>query len=321
MKSTRMIRWFSLVALSPFALTAQTLQEGLALYQKAQFAEAKQVFESVLKQDGGNAEAHYRLGMIMMSRSFRDEDKAVEHMERAVELAPQNADYHYGLGAAYGIKAQNAGFLKKALLAPKVKREFERTIELNPAHIDAHVGLAQYYRQAPGIMGGDTEKAWEEADIVIRLDEVRGRSFKAGLYAADKKMAEAEREIRTLTSNRPKDGAAWRAAGFFYLRNDRPDDAVAAFEKYTDIRPDTVDSYSLLARAYIQKKDPDNALAAAKKCLELDRGSISAIWSQAQAFELKGQKAEARDNFQRLLSADLSESQRKTIEQKIKELQ
>ena len=321
MKSTRMLRWFSLAAFIPLTLTAQTLQEGLAFYAKAQFAEAKRVFESILEGDGDNAEAHYRLGMILLSRSFRDEDGAVEHLERAVELAPQNADYHYGLGAAYGMKAQNAGFLKKAFLAPKVKREFEKTIELNPTHIDAHVGLAQYYMQAPGIMGGDTEKAWAEADIVIRLDEVRGRYFKAGLYATDKNMAEAEREIRTLITNRPKDGAAWRAAGYFYLRNDRPDDAVAAFQKYADIRPDTADSYSLLARAYIQKKEPDKALAAAKKCLELDRGSISAIWSQAQAFELKGQNGEARDNYQRLLSADLSESQRKNIEQKIKELQ
>jgi predicted negative regulator of RcsB-dependent stress response len=41
----------------------------------------------------------------------------------------------------------------------------------------------------------------------------------------------------------------------------------------------------------------------------------------AYAQELKGQKKEARENYQRLLSMDLNPDQKKTIEQKIQELQ
>jgi tetratricopeptide (TPR) repeat protein len=321
MKPKSALRWLWFLLALPIALPAQSLEEGTAYYSKGRFGDAKKVFESILQKDDNNAEAHYRLGMILLNRSFRNEDEAVDHMERAVELAPQNADYYYGLGAAYGSKAQNAGFLKQAFLAPKVKSSFQRAVELDPRHVEAHIGLAQYYQRAPGIMGGDMEKAWKEADVIIQLDEVRGRSFKAGLYLADKKIAEAERELKTLTTNRAEDWRAWRAAGSIYLRNQRSDDAIVMFQKYVALRPDTSDSHARLAQAYLQKKEADLAMIAAKKAVALEKDSFNAISFLAYAQELKGQKKEARENYQRLLSMDLNPDQKKTIEQKIQELQ
>ncbi|MEK6757003.1 MAG: tetratricopeptide repeat protein [Bacteroidota bacterium] len=321
MKPKSSLRWLWFPLVVPFALHAQSLEDGMAYYSKGQFGEAKKVFESIVKQDDNNAEAHYRLGRVLMIRAFRDEDSAVDHMERAVELNPNSADYQYGLGAAYGTKAQNAGFIKQAFLAPKVKSAFLKAVELDPKHVEAHIGLAQYYQQAPGIMGGDNEKAWKEADVIVQLDEVRGRAFKAGLYLADKKMPEAERELTTLTTNRAKDWRAWRAAGSFYLRNQRSDDAIAVFQKYVELRPDTSDSHARLAQAYLQKKEADLAMSAAKKAVALEKDSFNAVSFLAYAHELKGQKKEARENYERLLSMDLNPDQKKNVEQKIKELQ
>jgi Tfp pilus assembly protein PilF len=219
------------------------------------------------------------------------------------------------------MKAQNAGLFKQAFLAPKVKKAFEKAVELNPKLIEAHIGLAQYYWKAPGIMGGDMEKAWKEADAVIQLDEIRGRPFKAGILVSEKKDTEALQEIKTLIVDKSNDWRAWRAAGFFYLQNQMTGDALASFEKYASMRPDTAQSFYLLAYTYLQKKDADKALELAKKSLALDNNYSLALTVLAQAYELKGQKKEAREHYQRLLTMDLSENQRKNIEKKVNELQ
>ncbi len=250
--------WLVLIVGMACSSSAQSLEEGIALFNKGKLGEAKSAFEAVLKQNESNAEAHYRLGLVFMSRQYRNEDDAVDHMERAVEMNPVSAEYQYGLGAAYGTKAQHAGVIKQAFLAPKVKKAFEKAVELNPKLVEAHVGLAQYY---------------------------------------------------------------WRAAGFFYLQNQMTGDALASFEKYTAMRPDTAQSFHLLAQAYMQMKDADKALELAKKSLTLDNNYGPAIGVLAQAYELKGQKKEAREHYQRLLTMVLSENQRKNIEKKVNELQ
>ncbi len=310
-----------ILLLVPCWALSQSTDEGVALLEKGKLAEAKAVFENVLKQDEKNAEAHYRLGLILLSHRFRNEDDAVEQMEQAVDLSPANANYQYGLGAAYGTKAQNAGIIKQALLAPKVRKAFEKAVELNPRLIEAHIGLAQYYWRAPGIMGGDMEKAWKEADAIIGLDEIRGRPFKASIYVAEKKTPEAVNEIKTLTSHLSGEWRAWRAAGSFYLQNKMTDDAIAAFEKYTTLRPDTAHSYYTLAAALVQKKDADRAVASARKALAIDKEYAPGISVLAQAYELKGQKKEAREQYQRLLTKDISQELRKNVEKKVSELQ
>jgi tetratricopeptide (TPR) repeat protein len=317
----RVVAWLSICLALPLIVSAQSLDDGIALVNKGKLAEAKTTFESVLKQNEKNAEAHYRLGLILITRRFMNEDDAVDHMEQAVELNPGNADYQYGLGAAYGVKAQNAGVIKQAFLAPKVKGAFEKAVNLNPKLVEAHIGLAQYYWRAPGIMGGDMEKAYKEAETTIQLDEMKGRQLKASILLDEKKTAEAAQEMRTLTQHRSEDWRAWRTAGVFFWRNKMTDDAITSFDKYVALRPDTADSHQFLAQAYYQKKDANKAITLAKKALALDRESINATNILAQSFELNGQKKEALENYQRLLSLDISPEYRKTVEKKLKELQ
>lgn len=317
----RVLGWLSLCLILCCGASAQSLEEGMKLFNNGKMAEAKSVFEFVLKQNEKNAEAHYRLGLILLTRQFRNEDDAVDHMELAVELIPSSADYQYGLGAAYGTKAQNAGIIKQAFLAPKIKGAFEKAVSLNPKLVDAHVGLAQYYWRAPGIMGGDMEKAFKEADIAVQLDEWKGRPLKANILIAEKRKDEAVQEMKTLTKNNAKDWRAWRTAGRFFLNNEMTDEAIASLDKYTVLRPDTADSYHFLARAYLQKKDATKAIVLAKKALDLDPDNINATTSLAQAYELNGQKKEALDAYQRLIVIDVSAEHRTNWEKKIKELQ
>ncbi|MGH2567727.1 MAG: tetratricopeptide repeat protein, partial [Bacteroidota bacterium] len=300
----RRLNLLTLLILFQAAAVAQTVDDARAELRKGNPVEAKRQLETILNKDKNSAEAHYWLGMTLLRRETLDADEAADHMEEAVDLNPNNADYQYGLGAALGTKAQNSNPLKQAWLAPKIKSAFEKAVVLNPKHLQARAGLADFYQMAPGIMGGDDEKAWKEADAILAMDEFMGRAQRARMFQRDKKAVEAEAEWKTLTANLPNEWRAWKNLGYFYLRTNRPDESLTPFRKYVELRPDTADSYDSLAEGFLQKKEYEQAIANLNKALSLDQNFVASMHRLAQTYELLGQKKEAREAYQRVLALD-----------------
>jgi len=299
---------------------AQTFEEAASLFQRRKFDHAKPILEQVVKRDNKHAQAHYYLATICLLPAHRDDDRAVDLAEVATELEPNNADYHYILGAALGTKARDAGMIKQAFLAPKIKNAFARAVELNPNHTQARIGLAQYYMNAPSIMGGDKAKAAEHIEAVISLDEVVGRSYKARMLESEKKLVEAEQQLTTLVQNRPSDWRGWKNLGYFYVRTEKPEKAIDAFRKYVAAKPDTADAYDSLAEGFLKKGEADQAIVQLTKSLELDQTFAPSLMKLGRAYEMKKQPKEAREAYQKLLAVDSNPNRRKEAEQKLKEL-
>jgi len=307
----------------PLVVIAQTVDDGVALLQKGKFDEAKVIFETIIKNDGDNAGAHYGLGQILLSRSYgaRNVDEAVDQLELAVDLDQNNADYQFMYGAALGEKTQHAGIFKQAILAPRVKKAFARAVELNPKHIQARIGLAQYLLRAPSIMGGDETEGWKHLEEAIKIDELQGRLVKASFLARAKKTDEAEKEYKLLAASRPAQWRVWKNYGYFCLQNQRVDDAVKHFQKYVELRPDTADSYHSLAEAFLKKGETEQALANLHKSLSLDKDFVPAIISLGEVYQVKGQKKEAREAYQRAIVLAQNDYYRKQAETKLKEVE
>jgi len=298
-----------------------TVESGVVLMSKGNFAEAKTAFETILKSDKNNADAHYRLAQVMLTNKFSDEESAIEHLEEAVELNPRNADYAFAMGQAYGMKTGKASILKQPFLAPKVKSWFEKTIELNPKHLGGHIGVAQYCSQAPSIMGGDMARAWKEVDIVRSLDRYQGAMLKANLLRREKKFAEAEAEYKLYCTSNPNDWRGWKNLGYYYLGQKQTDASIEAFDRYVATKPETADAYDSLGEALLAKRDYDKAIAAFKTALYYDKNTLTSIDQLAQSYEGKGMKKEARETYQWYASVEKDDAKRKKAEEKIKELQ
>jgi Tfp pilus assembly protein PilF len=303
-------------------LVAQTVDEGVAFLQQGKFANAKNVFEQILEKDDNNAEAHYRLGLVFINRRNpqRDVDEAVDQLEKATDLSPNNADYFFRYGAALGEKTQKAGVIKQAFLAPKVKNAFKRAVELNPQHTQARIALAQYYLVAPSIIGGDEEEGWKQLDEAIKLDEVQGRSVKAFLLEQKKRNDEAEKEYKILVVSKPKDWRTWKNYGYFYMRAEHPDNAVNCFQKYIELRPDTADSFDSLGEGFLKKGNTDQAINMFRKALELDKNFFSSLQNLGEAYQMKGQKKEAKEMYQTVLANNPPDFYRKAAEKKLEEI-
>ena len=95
---------------------------------------------------------------------------AVRMAEKAVALDPQNSSYHLWLGRAMGRKAEDANPFTAFGLARKVKTEFERAVALDANNLMARADLSEFYLEAPGFLGGDKNKARQQADYIAKHD-------------------------------------------------------------------------------------------------------------------------------------------------------
>jgi tetratricopeptide (TPR) repeat protein len=155
--------------------------------------------------------------------SFGDWDRGISACEKAAELAPNNGTYHLWLGRVYGEKADSANFLSAAGLAKKVRTEFEAAVRLSPENPDARSDLAEFYLEAPGIVGGGRDKAEAEAQILDRLDPAKAHWVRGRIAEKRKDRATAEREYRAAIEASHGGALAWFNLALFYKHDSEYD--------------------------------------------------------------------------------------------------
>jgi Tfp pilus assembly protein PilF len=156
-------------------------------------------------------------------------DSGISNCERAVSLEPGNSRYHLWLGRVYGEKADKANFMTAAGLAKKVHTEFETAVQLNPNNVDARTDLAEFYLEAPGIVGGGRDKAEAQAQTLAGIDPAKAHWVNARIDEKKKDLAGAEKEYRAAIESSHGSASAWLHLAQFYKhsgRLDQMDDAI-----------------------------------------------------------------------------------------------
>jgi len=155
--------------------------------------------------------------------SLSDWDKSVPSCEKAVALDPANAQYHLWLGRSYGEKAEHSGLLAAARLAKKVRNEFETAVRLDPNDVEARADLAEFYMEAPAIMGGGRDKAEAQAQQLANTDPVKAGWLKGRLAEKYRDQFSAENEYRAAIQASHGAAGAWLNLASFYRRVSRLD--------------------------------------------------------------------------------------------------
>jgi Flp pilus assembly protein TadD len=125
------------------------INQGSALYQRRQFAEAGGCYRRALDLNPKDADAHYNLGNVLVQQENLAE--AITCFRQAVRLDPNHAAAHFNLGNAYADK----GLLDRAV------ESYRRCLQVNPNHAEAHNNLGN----ALQVLGQMTEAGicYEEA--------------------------------------------------------------------------------------------------------------------------------------------------------------
>jgi tetratricopeptide (TPR) repeat protein len=143
-------------------------------------------------------------------------DRGIAACEKAVSLDSGNSQYHLWLGRVYGEKADHSSFLTAAGLAKKVRDELETSVRLDPSNVAARADLAEFYLEAPGMVGGGKDKAAAQADKLIALDPVKAGWVKGRLAEKKKNFPGAELEYRTAVEASHGRADAWVNLARFY---------------------------------------------------------------------------------------------------------
>jgi tetratricopeptide (TPR) repeat protein len=241
-------------------------QDLNALIEAGHFKRAKPLIDSRLQKNPKDAEALYASAII--KEKSNDLDGAIALAEQAVAADPNKAQYHAQLGEMYGNKAGKVSMFSAMKFAHKIRDEGEKALQLDPKLSDAHELLIQYYLQAPGIAGGDKNKAYQMLDKLFTIDACRANSIRAELAAKDKREAEAENYYKNAVAANPNDYEAQSNLANWYLAKKKFDLAEKASREL--LRIDRGRSYGYLALAVLYANterwpDLDAALADAEK--------------------------------------------------------
>jgi tetratricopeptide (TPR) repeat protein len=258
------------------ASVTRDVERGIVLFQSQQYDASKTLLEKALGTTEKDATIHYYLCRVYFALDAYD--KAIEHCKTAVRLQEDQPEYHFWLGRSYGAEAADADPIQQAMLAPKIRKAFERTVALDPTHVQGRVGLANFYLRAPAFLGGSLDKAYEQVQILIGLDEIEGRLLLARFYERTKQLEAAEAEYQALQShcNPAEHQAIYKHYGYFLLRHKRYDDAIQAFTAQVNLFPSQAVSYEYLGDGYSAGKRWQEAVEAYRKALQLDPSARTA---------------------------------------------
>lgn len=263
---------------SVFAATAPSadLTAARELLRERKLAEAQAALEKLAVAEPQNLEVQFQLGELALRRD--DPAVAVTHLEKAAALDPKSARVQKRLGDAHGTVAMKAPLFSKPGHAKKTLVAYERAVALDSNYVEGRLALFEFYRQAPGFMGGGYDKAFAQAQAIKALDPARGRVAFATLFAGEKQYEQAFAQFQEVLAT-------------------NPDDYVA--------------HYQIGRLAALTGREVDRGLASLRRCLELNPPGTagaptmaSVHWRIGTLLEKKRDPAGARQAYEAALKSD-----------------
>jgi tetratricopeptide (TPR) repeat protein len=257
-----MICIFLLLAAAPVQTPAEILIEA------GHWKRARAMVDTAIRERPDDPLANFLLSQV--HHAFGDNISPLPLAEKAVALDGSVAKFHRQVAEAVGIAAQRANPVQQLFLARRFRKEIDRALELDPKDLQAWRDLMEYYRLAPGVVGGDRTRAMATALQIGSIDPAAGF-----LAQAELSVASAETLYRQAVECRPQNYRARIALASYYSEAPHQN-ALAAEEQARaaiSIAADRVDAYAILAKLYAQSarwNDLDAILETAERAVSDD---------------------------------------------------
>ena len=255
-----------------FSLALQAADLSTAeLIERGHYRRAQTILEARLKANANDAPSYCEMSKV--SEAFQRWDEAIQQAEKARALDPKNPEFQAAVADAIGSKLSGSthlGMFEKMSLARRFRKEAEIALQMDPNDLDANSDLVDFHLDAPGIVGGDKQKAAELADRLVRINPVRGYLLKVEIATHEKRTAEIEPLLQRAIAADPNDYYARLQAANFYLSKAKTGQVQAEEQAKQAIRidPGRIGGYIVLASLYAQQgrwKDLDSLLADSQR--------------------------------------------------------
>jgi tetratricopeptide (TPR) repeat protein len=111
-----------------------------------------------------------------------------------------------------------------------VREEFEEAARLSPRNAEALADLGEFYYNAPGIVGGGTDKAEAIASRLDKVDPTRAFELRAGIAKQLKDYDAAERNFKQAIAVSEHPAFQWMRLASFYRQRGRWPEMEAAVQ-------------------------------------------------------------------------------------------
>ncbi len=258
--------------MSPYqtAIADAEFQQGINYFNKAEYSQAHSFLDELKSDFKSNAEFQYYYGLSLLKTDQAKE--AVDALERAVELDPDNAEYHYALAMIYFVRGDELGMIRGMRMGRAVKRTLLKAVELDPQHAEATSALTSYLLGFPGILGGDGKAGRALLPKLRELNKSAALWEEGFMERRDGNFERAE-ELLIAAINTPGRKASYRVnLAKYYMDQKQYNEAIPYLEQSLGLprtwSEDDGDSaaHTFLAACYYLLGDQDNfrkhALAA-----------------------------------------------------------
>jgi len=222
-------------------LTAQTVQQGEALWKQGRYSEANEVFMALSERNPGNAEYHVKLGRLSLDYGYPDQ--AQVDFDKALAIDKTNA------GALLGMAMVSA-----ELYEGKAADLAHKALEADPKLVEAQALLARV-----ALEDNNDNLAAEEAHKALDMDakNVEAKAVLASLdLLADKKETQWD----------PHEARGYLTIGHFFFLNRRYDEEIAADRKALELDPSLWPARADLGVSLMRLGRNDEALKELELC-------------------------------------------------------
>ncbi len=159
-----------------FLFFATQAQEGIVHKAKNYINEkeyrlAEELLEEAL-DTSNNVQIKNLLGEVYGHQGKWDE--AIDIYRELTKKNPKNAEYQFRYGGVLARKAQSINKIGALTLVGRIKGAFLKAASLDENHLNTRWALVDMYISLPGIVGGNTSKAYDYANELKVLSPIDG---------------------------------------------------------------------------------------------------------------------------------------------------
>jgi Tfp pilus assembly protein PilF len=273
-------------------------QQGMAAFANGQLAQAEGLFKQATGADPKAFQAFYSLGVVeeRLGRSG-----AAASYRKAYTIAPK---YERAL-VAYGLLQARQGKISEADAFLSEKRGRMQKSAAIAAALAEVKSLAKDTSAAQRIAQEalKIDPDYRPAMVTIARDHYRNRRLDLALYALKAILDGFDAE------NPPRDknnAEAHLLRAYIWAEQGYRADAMGAFRRAMELRPDLVQARLRLATYLLEAGGAAEALPVLQKAIHYDANNLAAHLSLGDAHRLLGQFPEAKREFEWVLKRDSS---------------
>ena len=299
-------------------LFADQLEEARSLVDGRQYGEARKLLEETVTDPAREAQSLVLLTEIC--NALETYEEGIGYGERAVELRPESSEAYFQYAVALRLRLTKGSKLKAMFRVGGYKDALNKAMELDPKNVDAREEEIGFLMQAPGIAGGDKEKAKQRIEDLKQIDPRRGRRLESNILADEDKVEESIEILQALVEEDAEDVWSRQILAYRLQGAKRYREADAHFSRLLEESDPEISfgaRYQLARSKVLGEYEQERAIELLREYIETvpDLASLPgkspAYWRLGMAQQQLDRMADAREAFEQALALDGSNKEAK----------